>query len=160
MTVMETRVAAVDIKVGGTPLRQELEDLMELKLDQNLMLPDSFTLRFADPEFKFADDVEFDIGKTVELSFCSPDGRQLKKIFSGEITALEPDFSDDGFFFTVRGYDRSHRLNRVRKTETYQKMSASQIAQKLASANGLAAQVKSTSPRPAFTQQSNETDWE
>ncbi len=160
MTVMETRVASVEIKVNGTLLMRELEHLMEVKLEQNLMLPDAFTLRFADPEFELVDNAMFDIGNTVDLSFCSPDGRQFKKLFSGETTALEPEFSEDGFFLTIRGYDRSHRLNRVRKTETYQKMTASQIAQKIAGANGLSPMVKATGPRPEFTQQSNETDWE
>jgi phage protein D len=160
MAVMETRVAAVEIAVDGVRLLRELEHLMEVKLEQNLMLPDAFTLRFADPEFTLVDDAVFEIGKTVDLSFCSPDGRRLVKLLTGEVTALEPDFTQDGIFLTVRGYDKSHRLNRVRKTETFQRMSASQIAQKIASAHGLTAQVKSTTPRPKFTQQSNETDWE
>jgi phage protein D len=161
MTVMQTEVAAAEAKIDGVPLEREaLENLLEITLEQNLMLPDAFTLRLADPEVRFVDSKSFEIGKSVTLSFSSPEDRQLKPLFDGEITALEPEFTQEGIMLTIRGYDRSHRLNRVRKADTFQQMSASDIARKIASANGLSAQVTPTGPRPKFTQQNNETDWE
>ena len=161
MTVMQTEVAAAEAKIDGVPLEREaLENLLEITLEQNLMLPDAFTLRLADPEVTFVDSKTFDIGKSVTLSFSSPEDRQLKQVFDGEITALEPEFTQEGIVHTIRGYDRSHRLNRVRKAATFQQMSAADIARKIAGANGLSAQVTPTGPRPKFTQQNNETDWE
>jgi phage protein D len=161
MTVMETKVAAVEIAIDGVRLtEEEMESLVELRVDQNLMLPDSFSLTLADPEFQFVDAAKFDIGKSVTLKFCSPDGRSLKQVFAGDITALEPEFTQNGISLTVRGYDKSHRLNRVRKTDTFQRMSADQIAKKIASANGLTPRAESTRVTKEFTQQSNETDWE
>jgi phage protein D len=161
MTVMETRVAAVEIEIDGVRLSdKEMESLNELRLDQNLMLPDAFSITLADPEFEFVDAAKFDIGKRVVLKFCAPDGRSLKQVFEGEITALEPEFTQGGISLTIRGYDMSHRLNRVRKTDTFQDMSADQIAKKIAQAHGLTPRAEATGVTKQFTQQSNETDWE
>jgi phage protein D len=161
MTVMETRVAAVEILINGVRLADaELDALAEVRLEQNLMLPDAFSLTLVDPTFELVDKTVFEIGKAVVLKFCAPDGRSLLKVFEGEIMTLEPEFTPGGVSLTVRGYDSSARLNRVRKTATFQDMSADQIAKKIASANGLTARATSTSERPKFTQQSNETDWE
>ena len=161
MSVTQTEVAAAEVLIDGAPLQQAaLWNLMELKLEQNLMLPDAFTLRLADPELAFVDSTSYEIGKEVKLSFCSADGRRLIKVFDGEITALEPEFTQEGIILTIRGYDRSHRLNRVRKADTFQQMAASDIASKIASANGLSAKATATGVKPKFTQQNNETDWE
>ena len=161
MSGMQTEVASAEVKIDGAPLQQEaLQNLMELRLEQNLMLPDAFTLRLADPELAFVDSGTYDIGKAVTLAFCSPEDRKLKKVFDGEITALEPEFTQEGIILTIRGYDRSHRLNRIRKAVTFQQMSASDIAKKIASTHSLTPKVEATGPKPKFTQQNNETDWE
>jgi phage protein D len=160
VSVTETQVAAAEVVIEGTPLVQELENMVELRLEQNLMLPDAFLLRLADPMLELMDGNRFLIGNSFEFSFAGPEDRRPKSVFKGEITSLEPEFTQEGFLLTVRGYDRSHRLNRVRKTATYQDMSASQIAKKLASANGLSPTVTETGVTTKFTQQNNETDWE
>lgn len=160
MSVTETQVAAAEVRIQGTLLGPELENLVELRLEQNLMLPDAFLLRIADPMLQLMDGNTFLIGNSFEFSFAGPQDRRPKPVFKGEITSLEPEFTQEGFLFTVRGYDRSHRLNRVRKTATYQNMSATQIAKKLASDNGLAALATETGVTSKFTQQNNETDWE
>ena len=161
MSTMQTEVAASEIRIEGAPLSElQRRRLNEVKLEQNLMLPDAFTLRFADPESDFIDDAALSIGKSVEIGFAGPEDRRPQTVFKGEIASLEPEFTQEGFLLTVRGYDRSHRLNRVRKSTTYQDMSASQIAKKLAEANGLSPTVSETGVQAKFTQQNNETDWE
>jgi uncharacterized protein involved in type VI secretion and phage assembly len=59
----------------------------------------------------------------------------------------------------VRGYDLSHRLNRSRKTRTFQDMTASDIASKIIGETGLPKVVEATRDVHPFEQQSNETDW-
>lgn len=160
MSAIETHVPAVQIKINGAPYDPELNHLIELRLQQSLLLPDTFMARFTDPKLELVKKT-FDIGNPVELSFCSADGRQLKKIFDGEITSLEPEFGRD-VVLTIRGYDRSHRLNREKRSATYPDMTASQIVKKLAQQHGLTAEVEETgpSPPPKFMEQKNETDWE
>jgi phage protein D len=160
MSVTETQVANTEIRVNGDLLTKEVENMVELRLEQNLMLPDAFLLRIADPLLKLMDGKTFEIGKSLEFSYAGANDRRPKPIFKGEITSLEPEFTQEGFMLTIRGYDRSHRLNRARKIATYQNMSASQIASKIANAAGLAPRVDETGVTNEFTQQNNETDWE
>lgn len=160
MSTIETHVPAVEIKIKGAPFDPDLNNLVELRVQQSLLLPDTFTARFTDPERKLVART-FEIGDPVELSFCSADGRRLQKLFAGEITSLEPEFGRE-VVLTIRGYDRSHRLNREKRSATYPDMTASQIAKKIAGRHNLAPKVDETgpSPPPKFTKQNNETDWE
>jgi phage protein D len=160
MSVTETQVANAEIKIDGMLLGRELDNMVELRLEQNLMLPDAFLLRIADPLLELTDGNMFEIGKSFEFSFAGPNDRQPKPVFKGEITSLEPEFTQEGFLLTIRGYDRSHRLHRARKTATYQDMSATQIAKKIAGANGLSPKTDETGVTNKFIQQNNETDWE
>ncbi len=160
MSTIETHVPAVQIKVKGAPFDPEMNHLIELRLQQSLLLPDTFMARFTDPELELVKD-KFDIGDPVELSFCSADGRKLQKVFDGEITSLEPEFGRE-VVLTIRGYDRSHRMNREKRSATYPNMTPSQIVKKVAQAHGLSPKVEETgpSPVPKFMEQKNETDWE
>ena len=45
---------------------------------------------------------------------------------------------------SVRAYDKAHKLNRVRKTRTFQQMSASDMVRKIAGEDGLAPKVEAT----------------
>jgi uncharacterized protein involved in type VI secretion and phage assembly len=160
----QTMLAEVEVQVGGTPFGdEELARLLEVRLKDNLMLPDSFLLRVADPMFSWIDTKFFDIGKEVEISLGGPDARRMNPVFKGQITSLEPEFGEAGIVLVVRGYDQSHALNRTKHTETYQNVTSSDIAKKVAQRAGLApGQIDDSGPNPphAFVQQNNETDWE
>jgi len=160
MSTIETHVPAVQIKVKGAPFDPGLDHLIELRLQQSLILPDTFTARFTDPELELMKKT-FEIGDAVELSFCSSDGRTLQKVFDGEITSLEPEFGRQ-IILAIRGYDRSHRMNREKKSATYPDMTPTQIVKKIASKHGFAVKAEETGPQPTpkFMEQKNETDWE
>jgi uncharacterized protein involved in type VI secretion and phage assembly len=81
-------------------------------------------------------------------------------VFSGEIATIAPQFEAEGCVLAVRGYDVSHKLNRSRKTRTFQDMTASDIAAKIIGEAGLPQVVEATSDVHPFEQQSNETDWD
>ena len=160
MNTVETHVPAVGIKVNGAPFDEDLNHLIELRLQQSLLLPDTFMARFTDPKRELVA-TQFAIGEPVELSFCSSDGRRLQKVFDGEITSLEPEFGSE-VVLVIRGYDRSHRMNREKRSATYPDMTPSQIVKKLAAQHKLTARTEETgpSPPPKFMEQKNETDWE
>ena len=149
------------IKIGGMDIPQELmHALHEAVVDTSLQLPSMFTLTFFDPALKWVDDAKFDLGKEVHISAQTPDGQQ-GTLIKGEITALEPNFLSDGkTVLVVRGYDKSHRLHRGKKTRTFLKQTDSAIVQKIAGEAGLSAAVDSTNVTYDFVLQNNQTNME
>ncbi|MBA3746478.1 MAG: VgrG-related protein [Solirubrobacterales bacterium] len=156
-----TLVAGVDIKVAGQPLDpKHMERLLEVRVQDNLMLPDAFLLRLRDPEFELVDGTLFDVGAKIELKFSAPGTAAAGDPFQGEVATLAPQFEGEGCVLVVRGYDVSHKLNRSRSTRTFQDMTASDIAQKIITEAGLQAEIKATSEVYPYEQQSDETDWD
>src|SRR4029453_5692180 len=120
----------------------------------------SFTLNCWDTvemKVKWIDDPLFKEGKTVVIHMGYRD--QLKKIFTGEINGLEPEFhTSEAPLLTVRGYDRGQRLMRKRKTKSYLRMKDSDIARQIASNSGLSPEVEDSSVMLEYVLQHNQTD--
>ncbi|HEU0316137.1 MAG TPA: VgrG-related protein, partial [Solirubrobacteraceae bacterium] len=154
-------VSGVEVRVGGTALDPLLAgQLLEVRVETHLMLPDMVTLRVPDPDIRIVDHGPFKIGAPIEVLFRPPDLQRQTSIFDGQITSIEPDFGEDGAILGVRGYDGSHQLNRTPRTETYQSLTFGDIAVKVASRSRLSRGTIDDSGRVHdFVQQSNETDW-
>ena len=76
---------------------------------------------------------------TIHLGF-QPGG--VEKMIVGEITSTEAQYHEHHpSTFTVRGFDKLHRLSRGRKQRTFLKMKDSDIAKKIAQEMGLQAEV-------------------
>lgn len=160
-------IAQAYIKINGQHIKPEyMEKLMNLEVDDSLQLPDMFSIHMSDPGLEMINAEIFKVGDSIEILFrveAGPQGQPQPQVsvMKGEVTAIETDFnSSQRTTFTVRGYDRSHRLHRSRKTKTYLQMSDSDIASKLAGGAGLSADVDSTSGVFPFVMQTNQTDWE
>ncbi|HSI80971.1 MAG TPA: VgrG-related protein [Solirubrobacterales bacterium] len=155
-------VAGVEVQVDGQPLDPEIgARLLEVQVRDNLALPDSFLIRVSDPGLESIDSTLLEIGAEVEIRLASADAEGLTSVLSGQVASLEPEFGADGAVIAARGYDHSHALNRSRVTETFQNMTADDIARKLATKAGLELGVIDPAGSPYdFIQQSNETDWE
>jgi phage protein D/phage baseplate assembly protein gpV len=163
--------AVFKIKIGGTPQSAEfMRALVEVTVNTDLHQPSMFTLRLREPPrsssaFKWIDASQMDIGKAVEISAEGADQGGLPgasgTLFKGEITALEPEFSADGeAALVVRGYDKSHRLHRGKKTKSYQSMKDSDIARQMAGDAGLQADVDLTPVTYDYLLQNNQTNME
>lgn len=108
---------------------------------------------------KWIDDELFKEGNVVEIQMGYRD--RLKTLFKGEITGLEPEFSNaEPPVLTVLGYDRCHRIMRKRKTESYINMKDSDIANQIAGNNGLKPDVTDTRVMMNYVLQHNQTDLE
>jgi phage protein D len=158
---MTTKIAGVEIKIGGAALDPTYTaSLLEVRVQNNLALPDTFLVRIADPGLAHVDQVPFDVGADVDISFEAADGASMKKVFTGQIAAVEPEFGEHGVVLAARGYDASHKLHRTSSNQTYQNMTYGDIAQKVISRAGLrAGTVDSAGGVQDFVQQSGETDW-
>lgn len=160
MTATAQHVGGLEVAVDGAPLDPTVaERLIDARVQDDLLLPDTFQLRFRDPAFELVDGSLFDVGKTLELKLSSPNGNAARPLFTGKIATLAPEFESGGCVFVVRGYDGSHALNLTRRSRTFQDMTASDIAKKVIGDAGLPSDVASTREVSAFEQQSNETDW-
>lgn len=156
-----TMLAGAEITINGESLDAVvMAQLVEVRVDQHLRLPDRAGLRFADPRVELVDDTKFALGAEVEVSLGAAAGSDPVTVFKGQLVALEPEFTEREAVLTLRAYDRSHKLNRDRKTDTFQEMTYSDIASQVAQQNGLGTgTVDSTETQIPFVQQSNETDW-
>lgn len=161
-------IAQLYIKVDGKNVSEEImDDLISIEVDNSLHLPDMFSIHLRDhisgSGYKWMDSKTFDLGKPVVIT-ADPQGEEQKgELISGEITAIEPEFIEDiGATVLIRGYDKSHRLHRVKRTECYTQMSDSDIVRRIVADSrcGLQADVESTSPVHEYVIQYNQTDME
>jgi uncharacterized protein involved in type VI secretion and phage assembly len=121
----------VTLTINGQKQTDLELDLMEVVVDTNLYLPAMFSITLADEvdkdteKLKYADSDTFKAGAEVKIELETDDIQDepmtVKATLTiGEVTAIEPVFSTAGRpTLRVRGYDRSHRLTRGKKTRTY-----------------------------------------
>lgn len=134
------------IKIDGADLPiAAMDDLIEVTVDSNLHLPDMFTIQLHDETLTWLDEPIFALGKAVEISAVPEEGGDSRALIKGEITALEPDFSEGTqATLLVRGYDRSHRLHRGTHSRAYQQVTDSDLVRRIAQQVGLQAVVDET----------------
>lgn len=165
--IQSGQVAGFTIKIGGTNAPEEfVADVTRVTVDTNMYLPDMFTLEIFDKNLKWVDAEMLAIGTEVEISAKAQENVNLPRLrdvrlVKGEITALEPNFADTGkAMLVVRGYDRSHRLHRGKKTRSFLQSSDGEIARKMAQELGLQAEVDATPNVHEYVFQNNQTDLE
>jgi len=121
-------------------------------------MPDMFTLVFRDPERDILGKAGLEIGRKVAISAASVTSDAPEPLITGEITSVEAEYDTLGARAVVRGYDKSHRLAAGRRTATYQNTKYSDIAQQIAGAAGLQADVDTSDGTPDFVFQVNQSD--
>jgi len=154
----DQHIPGVQLKIGGQPV--EIGKVLEVRVEDNLMLPDACTIRIAGWDWN--DSSQYDFGKEIELKFGAVGQSSVETLFTGQVASLEPEFGREGVSLTIRGYDHSHKMNRTKVTKTYQDQTFSDIAGKVAGAAGLGTGTIDSDPGGShkFVQQNNETDWE
>jgi phage protein D/phage baseplate assembly protein gpV len=157
----DQHVSGLDVLVGGAAMDPKWRDATaEVKVVDSLTLPDVATIKLIDPLGENIDSHPLQLGKEIEIKSGAIGDRATSTIFKGQIAAVEPEFSAKGVTIVVRAYDKAHKLNRVRKTRTFQQVSAGDMIKKIAGENGLSPKVTATNVVHEFFQQSNETDWD
>ncbi len=149
----------VFIKVDGRQLDLGAAKLVRVTLEQALLLPDAFDI-VLDGGLEWLHDDTFAIGKEVELELAQ-DTASRRRLLKGEITGLMPSMTGSNeVLLHVRGYDRSHRLQRGRYTRSFIQMKDSDIAQRIAQELGLGTDVEPTSEVHDYVLQHNLTNLE
>lgn len=155
----------VRISVQGQRLSADAEvDLMSVTVYEDIDVPSMFTLELASwdlakGKITWIDDDLFEIGNEVEIQMGY--ASNLKTVIMGEITGLEPEFSQNSPpVLVVRGHDLRHRLLRGSKTKSFTKMKDSEIASQIARDRGLTPKVKDSEVKLEYVFQHNQTDWD
>jgi len=154
-------LAQMYLKIDGSAASEELmRDLREIVVDTSLHLPDMFTIHINDPNLTWIDSSIFEIGKKVEISGKEPgEDSPSVLITEGEITSIEPEMTENvAATLIIRGYDKTHRLHRGKKTRTFLQYTDSNIVSKIANEAGLTARVDSTSETYEHVFQDFQTD--
>ncbi len=155
----------VNVKIAGADAPLEfMRDLLETTVESSLHLPAVATLVLYDDRLYWIDEASLLPGKSLQV-WIEADG-QKKLLFDGEIVELEPSFEATIQRFTVRAFDRLHRLARGRHARSFLNVSDQDLLQTIASEVGLQAKVVSQGFGSGLSQvypyvfQNNETDLE
>ena len=153
-------VASASIKVRNTRLDpQHMDHIEKIEVRNFVGLPDMATIRMADPEGTHVANPPFFIGDDIEIQLGELSATNPRAVFTGEVVTFEPEFTHASAMICVRAYDKSHRLQRTRRSATFQQMTLADVVNKIVGENGLqAGQIDATSTVHAFLQQSMETD--
>lgn len=150
------------VKIDGAFVSADfMHDVFELTVQNSLHLPDVATIVLNDARLKWIDDALLSPGKAIEiLGTAAPERSKSQAIFDGEIVELEPEFGTKMHRLTVRAFDRLHRLSRGRFVRSFQNVTDSDIAHRLATEVGLQADVETTRQVHQYLFQNNETNLE
>jgi uncharacterized protein involved in type VI secretion and phage assembly len=166
-------IASASVKVNGAPLDQGLMDFVEkIEVRTAVGLPDMATVRLGDPEGVMVGNADstktglpakppFEIADEIEISLGDPVAHQPVIVFKGEVVALETEFDTSAATIAVRAYDRSHRLQRGRKSRTFLGQTSSDVVRSVVADAGITqSDIETTTTVHDFLQQSMESDWD
>jgi uncharacterized protein involved in type VI secretion and phage assembly len=150
------------VDIDGSPLPDRLRTgLTGVVVDNHSHLPDMFTMIFDDPQHNLLTEAGVKVGSLVSIRASSVGSTTPQPLIGGEVTALEASYEEGWDRTIVRGYDQSHRLHRGRRTETYQNVKVSDVAQTVATRAGLdVGTIDDSGSVLPFISQVNISDWD
>jgi phage protein D len=130
-------------------------------VDTRLHLPDMFELTFEDTDNAVVDELMVRIGSLVEVYGGASGTPQAECLIKGEVTSIEGEYHGLTIFTIIRGYEKSHRLQRSSRTRTFVDMKDSDIAAKIAREAGfMETEITDTSTTHRHVSQISQTDWD
>jgi uncharacterized protein involved in type VI secretion and phage assembly len=169
-----THTTQLYLKIDGADAPPDLYDAVSsFVVDSTLNMPSMFVIELHDVDplsansasLKWVDNSLISMGKVVEIStaenVADDSTATQNQLIKGEITSIEPIFEGPGKTrLIIRGYDKSHRLHRLRRTEVYKQVTDADIMRKIAGAHGLSVEAGSCTQVYDHVYQHNQTDFE
>ena len=156
-------VPSFELELDGTVLGKDTAGwIVNVTVEDELDLPGMFAFELATRvdrrgTFPWTDDTRFQLGMTVQVGFGY--GSTSEPLLIGEVTALEPRFSSSGPpTLTVRGYDKRHRLNTVRRTRSFVDQKDSDIVARVGEEAGLTVHATDSKVVHPYVLQAGRTD--
>jgi phage protein D/phage baseplate assembly protein gpV len=135
--------------------------VVEVQVRDNRSQPDMAFVRFHDPLGDKLAGCPFKLGTAMVVKLGADTDPAPVKIFEGEVVALEPEWHEDGASIAVRAFDKGHRFNRTKRSESYLDKTATDIVKQAIGRAGVpAGTVQATTTVYKHFQQSMETDWD
>src|SRR5215470_13470348 len=155
-------ISQCHLKIDGSPVPDEfMKSLAEVTVENSLHMPDVATVILNDPSLRWIDNAMLAPGKSLEVSTMSTAERSRSRpVFDGEIVEIEPEFGNKTHRLTIRAFDRLHRLARGKRVRSFQNVTDSDVATRLAKEAGLQPGVESTRQVHDYLFQNNETNLE
>jgi phage protein D len=138
--------------------------MLNVVIEDDVDLPGMFSIDLISRQDEhgtvpWTDDARLALGTSITLSMGY--GDRLDPLLVGEITALEPVFHIGGPpTLLVRGYDKRHRLNTVRRTRSFVDHKDSDIVSNVCQALRIKAQATDSNVTHPYVLQSDQTDLE
>jgi phage protein D len=155
---MENLTPDLRIKIDGARLEDSIIDkLIEARVNFSVDKSDMFKLTFSDKDFSIQNSNTIDAGKEiiVELGY----NRKFEKVVEGEIVRVEFDFeSQYPTTVTIIGFDKMYRLNRTKKSRSFNKIKVSDIAHQIAKEMGLSTDIEATTKVHEYLFQNNQSN--
>ncbi|WP_437275933.1 contractile injection system protein, VgrG/Pvc8 family [Sorangium sp. So ce375] len=158
-------VPSIEVRLDGKPWPAPYWDaLVDVDVQDDTEGPSACKISFIawddeKTDVSRVDDKLFDMGKAIEIDLGYTSN--LETVCKAEIVSVELDLSSgQAPRFTVRGYDRRHRLRRGTSTRTFVDMKDSDIAAQIANKNGLSPKVKDSGVVRKYVLQDGKSDLE
>lgn len=155
-------VTSASISIDGSPLGADVMDRMvSASVETGINLPGRFSATFRDEDTDLISTTGAEAAGAVSIHVTSAQWEAPVAIFSGEITAIETDFSYQGTRTTIRGYETCHRLQAGNKARTFVNSTYSDIFRKVCSeASVNVGSVSTSRPVHRWVAQNDVSNWE
>jgi len=155
--------ARINVGPGsGRPLSEAANSaLLSTIVDTSLNVPAMFELTFLDNAGSLLKPSGIELGTPITISCAGAGDRAWTSIIVGEVTSIEGRCENLNSYSVVRGYDLTHRLQRIRRTRAHVNVSDSDIADRAAKAAGI---IRTKIEASGFVHdhigQVDQTDWD
>jgi hypothetical protein len=160
MSVFPVTSSQCEVLVDFAPLAPTVAQyLVSAEVDSTMFVPSQFKLVFqAVPDvILLTGGLQLTVPVVVQASV---DGVPVP-VITGEVTAVEVEFDQNGTYTVVRGMDRSHRLMRGNQTMAYPEALASEVVTALLGEAAVPpGEIVPTSTVYEWLSQANVSDWE
>lgn len=126
-----------DVWIGGIKLELDRKQCIQsVDVKETVEGADMATIQVADPEFLYIEDNIFVVDNTVKIKL-GWSNTTYRVEFNGYISAIDIDFASDGIpIMTLTCMDNTHKMNREKKNNTYNKMTSADVVKKIVQSYG------------------------
>ena len=150
-----------DMWISGTKLAVEKKQCINsIEIKETVEGSDYATVKISDPEFKFLDDNIFLEDNTVKIQLGWSD-TTYKVTFEGYISLIDIVFDSSGVpYLTVYCMDKTHKMNRKKKSKTYTNCTSASVVKQIVKSYGFKFVTDNSYKftKQASISQSNQTD--